>query len=254
MIVFSVVIIFIFGLVIGSFLNVCIYRIPKGESIVFPASHCTACGHKLGPIDLVPLFSQLILKSKCRYCGKPISMRYFNVELITGLLFLATFIRFIYYEKFPMFFIEYLILNSLLVAVTFIDIDHKIIPDKITYPGMAIGIIFGILQGNIWNSIIGLLVGGGLFYFIAVASKGGMGGGDVKLAALLGAFFGWKLILLNSFFSFLLGGIVATILLLLKLKGRKDYIPFGPYLAIAAMITIFWGDQILKWYTHLRLF
>ena len=239
---------FIFGLVIGSFLNVCIYRLPRGESIISPGSHCPHCGHLLGFLDLIPLISFLILNRKCRYCGKEISPRYFFVELITAILFLAVYVRFMVYERSVLLFIPYLILCSGLVVITFIDLEHKIIPDKITYPGIVAGLIISLFSRSFLSSLFGLAIGGGILYLIVVLSRGGMGGGDVKLAAMLGAFLGWRLILLNLFLSFLFGGIIAVILLLLKLKGRKDYIPFGPYLALAGVVTIFWGRQILFWY------
>ena len=242
------VIVFVFGLVIGSFLNVCIYRLPRGESIVSPGSHCPSCSHPLGLWDLIPLVSFIILGMKCRYCKKEISPRYFFVELGTGMMFLAVFARFFIYENNPLVFISYLVLCSALIAITFIDLEHKIIPDKITYPVMIAGIFLSIFTRSFFPSVIGLFLGGGILLFIVVVSRGGMGGGDVKLAAMLGAFLGWKLVLLNLFLSFLLGGIVAVILLAMKIKGRKDYIPFGPYLAIAGIITVFWGSKILSLY------
>jgi len=245
--IFYLVLTFIFGLAIGSFLNVCIYRLPRKESIVSPGSHCPYCGHLLGFWDLVPLVSFITLK-KCRYCGKEISPRYFLVELITALLFVAVYVRFMFYERNPLLFISYLILCSALVVITFIDLEHKIIPDKITYPGMAVGLIISLFSNSFLPSLFGLAIGAGILYLIVILSRGGMGGGDVKLAAMLGAFLGWRLLLLNLFLSFLFGGVIATILLLLKIKGRKDYIPFGPYLALAGIVTIFWGKQILFWY------
>lgn len=242
---------FIFGAVIGSFLNVCIYRIPRKESIVSPGSHCPGCSHALGFWDLVPFVSQIALRAKCRYCGTKISFRYFFVELMTALLFVAMYARFMVYVYSPLSFAMSLVLSSMLVVITFIDLDHKIIPDKISYPGMITGLVFSLLVGgapSLLSAVIGLFAGGGIIYLIVVLSKGGMGGGDVKLAAMLGAFLGWKLVLVNLFLSFFLGGIAATLLLLRKLKGRKDYIPFGPYLAIAAIITVLWGQKILQLY------
>jgi len=240
------VIVFVFGLTIGSFLNVCIYRMPRGESIVSPGSHCPDCNHPLGVWDLIPLISFIALGMKCRYCKKEISARYFFVELGTGVMFLAVFARFFIYENNPLAFVSYLVLCSALIVITFIDLEHKIIPDKITYPGMIAGIFISIFTRSFLPSVLGLLIGGGILLFIVVVSRGGMGGGDVKLAAMLGAFLGWKLIFLNLFLAFLLGGIAAVILLIMKKKGRKDYIPFGPYLAIAGMITVFWGDRLLS--------
>jgi len=248
MTIFYSVLTFIFGLAIGSFLNVCIYRLPRQESIVSPGSRCPYCGHSLGAGDLIPLVSFIMLNRKCRYCGKEISLRYFFVELITALLFVAVYVRFMFYERSPLLFVSYLILCSGLIVITFIDLEHKLIPDKITYPGMAVGLIISLFSGKFLPSLFGLAIGVGLLYLIVFLSRGGMGGGDVKLAAMLGAFLGWKLLLLNLFLSFLFGGVIATILLLLKIKGRKDYIPFGPYLALAGIVTIFWGRQILFWY------
>lgn len=240
-------IIFILGLLIGSFLNVCIYRIPKKESIILPPSHCVSCDTKLQPLDLVPIFSYLFYRGKCRYCGEGISPQYPIVELISGLIFILLFWRF----GLGFSFIRYGILSSLLIIITFIDFNYQIIPDRLIVFGFIIEFALKLIQmelGFFINGALGLVMGGGLFLLIAVASKGAMGGGDIKLMAMLGFIFGIRYILLISFLSFIIGAIVSIFLLILKIKGRKDYIPFGPFIALATILAIFYGDKIIDWY------
>lgn len=241
--------IFIFGLIIGSFLNVCIYRLPRGESIAFPASHCTACNHTLGPGDLIPVFSYLFLRGKCRYCGEKISGRYPLVEGLTGVLFTLMYIR--YGCQWGL--VNRLWLTGLLIMVTFIDLDHHLILNKITYLGIITGLAYNIVGGlsSLQTSLLGFVVGGGLFLVIALVSRGGMGGGDVKLAAMLGVFLGWQDVLLSFFFTFILGALVGVILIVTKIKSRKDYIPFGPFMALGALIVMLAKEPILNWYLGL---
>lgn len=241
------ILILIFGLVIGSFLNVCVWRIPRGESIAYPPSHCTGCGKDLKPMDLVPVLSYLLYMGKCRYCGGRISPRYPMVELLNGVIYLLL------YQKIGLglLFVKYAILSSLLIVAGFIDYDHQIIPDRLIIFGLGTGVIFAILsnfKNGLIDGLIGLLIGGGFFLLIAVATNGAMGGGDIKLMAVLGLWLGWKHILLIIFLSFVIGGLLSTILLGLKLKGRKDFIAFGPFIAIAAFIAIYYGRDILEWY------
>ncbi|MEG6522560.1 prepilin peptidase [Desulfotomaculum sp. 1211_IL3151] len=245
MIVFYSVI-FITGLVVGSFLNVCIYRIPLGETVVTTPSHCFACGNRLRPRDLVPVLSYVLLRGKCRYCGVQVSWQYPFVELATGLLFLATVFTWgISWEALAM-----LTFFSMLVVTTVIDLYHQIIPDGVLLVGGLLGVPMVFLQSMDqlkWGAI-GFLAAGLVLLLIAIASKGGMGGGDIKLAAVMGLYLGLKYVALALFLSFLLGGLLGILLLATGIKGRKDAVPFGPFLALGAIIAAFWGEKIFAWY------
>ena len=245
------ILIFILGIIIGSFLNVCIYRIPKGESIAFPSSHCTYCSTPLKWYDLVPIFSFLSLRGKCRYCGGAISPQYPIVELLNGFLYLLNF----YYFGLSIDFVFYSFLISILIVISFIDYYEQIIPDGLVLMILISAIIYRLSIYFIdntplafWNSIIGFLTGGVLFLLIAVVSKGAMGGGDIKLIAVLGFILGLKKTLLNILLSFLIGAVFSILLLLSGKKGRKDAIPFGPFICLAFLITILYGDGIINWY------
>jgi len=240
--------IFIVGAAIGSFSNVCIYRLPKKLSIISPPSQCPNCGKSISPFDNIPIISFILLRGRCRYCQSPISWRYPIVELITGLIFLSLYLNF---RISPQFFIYALLCTSLII-IAFIDLEHKIIPDVITLPGIIIGLTLSLTMPHITliNSIKGLLIGGGLFYAIAIISRGGMGGGDIKLIAMVGSFLGWKNVLLTIFLGSLFGSIVGIVLIILKKKNRKDMVPFGPFLSLGAIISIFYGrDLIYLWLT-----
>ncbi len=235
------------GLLIGSFLNVCIYRIPENKSISYPPSHCLKCKTRLRPMDLIPVFSYLFTKGKCRYCGEKISPQYPIVEMISGIIYLLLFLKF----GQTIFFIKYAILASLLIVIAFIDLKHQIIPDGLIILGFIIGFIFNILitpRTSFIQGIMGLLIGGGLFLIIAVVTNGAMGGGDIKLMGVLGFALGWKYILLIAFLSFVIGALISIFLLIFKIKGRKDYIPFGPFISISAFITMLYGTKIISWY------
>lgn len=248
-----VYLVMIFGLMIGSFLNVCIYRIPKKESIAYPPSHCTSCNTRLKAIELIPVLSFLFYRGKCRYCGSEISYRYPMVELLTAL-----FITFLYmhFDLTSSFFM-YSILACLLLVIAFIDYDTQEIPDGLIIAGLLTGIIFIALNGfksNYINSILGLLLGGGLFLLIAAVSGGAMGGGDIKLMGVLGLWFGCKLILSVSMIAFIIGAVVSILLIVLKIKNRKDYIPFGPFIVISALINILYGSEIISLYIRLLMY
>lgn len=233
--------IIIYSLLIGSFLNVCIYRIPLGKSIAFPPSHCPKCETRLKSIDLVPILSYLFNKGKCRYCGEKIAIQYPLIEGLNALLYIVFFIK----VGFNILFIKYCILASLLIVITFIDLKHQIIPDSLNIFGIIVGIIF---ISNFKEDIIGLLLGFSIFLFIAIISKGAMGGGDIKLMAVLGLNLGYKYIIIVTILSFVIGAIISLVLLLVKIKSRKDYIPFGPFISIAAFITMLFGNEIIQWY------
>lgn len=240
--------IFLFGIAIGSFSNVCIYRLPRRMSIITPSSHCPVCGKGISPIDNIPIISFLILSGKCRNCRSPISFVYPLVEIITGLIYLFLYFKF----HISFLFLVFAILCTSLIIIAFIDLEHKIIPDVITLPGMIIGLAVSLTMPHITalNSVKGLLVGGGLFYAVAVLSRGGMGGGDIKLIAMIGSFLGWKMTLLTIFLGSFIGSVVGITLIVMKKKGRKDMIPFGPFLSLGAIISVFFGREIIRlWLT-----
>ena len=243
--------ILLIGLIIGSFLNVCIYRIPKSQSIVYPSSHCYQCKSPLKPLDLIPVFSYIFLGGRCRYCNTQISIRYMLVELLTGIIFLLLFFKYFLSIN----YIFYAILLCILIIITFIDYDHQIIPDGLIVSGFLLGLLYKLTlylfikeSIGIINSLLGFFVGGGLFLLIAVISKGGMGGGDIKLMAMLGFLLGWRYIIFISLLSFIIGSIISIGLLLIKVKTRKDTIPFGPFIALATFISILYYEPIVSWY------
>lgn len=238
--------IFIVGLLIGSFLNVCIWRLPREESIIRPGSHCPGCSTALGARDLVPVLSWIFLRGKCRFCGAKISPRYPAVELLTGGLFFATYLHY----GLSADLVAGLVFAAFMVAITFIDLDHQIILDGMLALLAACGLILQWWTGAVGfvSMLIGALAGGGLLLLLAVISGGGMGGGDVKFAAALGFWLGWQGTLLGLFLGFVLGGFISGLLLVTRLRGRKDFIPFGPFIAIGAWIVLLYGKEILNWY------
>lgn len=246
--------VFVVGLVFGSFFNVCIFRIPEGISISKPPSHCMSCNTRLKPRDLIPVFSYLMSGRKCRYCGEKVSSRYAIVELITGILFLTVFIV----HGISVSTIYYLVLVSLLIVITFIDIDHFIIPDRILVFGAIFAIIFNLLlkEVSIKDSIIGAFVCGGSVWLIValiefIIKKECMGGGDIKLFAMLGLYMGTKNGLLTALLSVYVGAIYGIcVIVLSKIKGKKynSVIPYGPFISIGALITILFGRQLLELY------
>lgn len=242
----------VLGLFVGSFLNVCICRLPKEESVVFPSSHCPACKHRLSVLDLVPLVSYALLRGKCRYCGSPISARYPIVELLTSLLFLAVFLRFGTAAD----SIFYFIFVSVLIAVTFSDLETQTIHDSLSITGIAAGLLYGLYSGSLLYSFLGMITGAFVFVLIrmlgkAVYKKEAMGEGDIFLAAALGAFFGLKGLFISVFLSFLIGAVVSVALLGSGMKQKGDEIPFGPYMAVSAVIVMFWGDIFWRLYLGL---
>jgi leader peptidase (prepilin peptidase)/N-methyltransferase len=246
----TIILIYVFlaGASIGSFANVCIARIPRQLSIVKPPSHCPKCKTPLKVLDNIPLLSFILLKGRCRTCQKNISLRYPMVELLTGLLYFSLYIKF----EFPVFLI-FALLATALVIIAFIDIDYQIIPNIITFPGIPLGLIstYFFLPHSILNAIIGLLGGGGLLLLMAIIYPGGMGGGDIKMVAMLGAFLGWQKVFLTIFIGSLIGSIIGIALMLIKKWGRKTKIPFGPYLALGALLSIFFGDALIEYYLKL---
>ena len=247
------IIAFVFGAMIGSFLNVCIWRIPEGKSIVFPSSHCPKCGNPVRPYDNIPILSWLILRGRCRDCGQSISIRYPLVELLTALLSLAIF--WMYGPSLP--YLAAFLFAAALIVITFIDLDHQIIPDVISLPGIPVFFLLAVFIMGIGflDALLGLLIGGGFLYLIAVGyelltKREGMGGGDIKLLAMIGAFLGWKSLFFVVFMSSILGAIVGVALILIKGKDMKYAVPFGPFLSIAAVMYLFVGREM----THLFLY
>jgi len=243
----------IFGAMIGSFLNVCIHRLPKEESIVRPGSHCPECKTPIQYYDNIPLLSYLLLRGKCRYCQASISIQYPIVEAITALSSFFLFITF----GVSLSFVYYFSFVAALIAITVIDLYHQIIPDVISLPGIVIGLLGSLVIPQIifWSSLIGALSGGGSLFLVATVyqwlfKREGMGGGDVKLLAMIGAFLGWKAVILTILLSSFIGSIIGITVMLIKGKDFKYAIPFGPFLALGAMISLFWGENLISWYLH----
>ncbi|HEX76108.1 MAG TPA: prepilin peptidase [Dehalococcoidia bacterium] len=236
---------FLLGAAVGSFLNVVADRLPLGKSIISPPSHCFACRRQLSIKDLVPIFSYLWLKGRCRYCGVSISKRLFWVELGTGIL--AAFLYWHYGLGWELAMVAFYCCLFLVLLV--IDLEHGILPNRIVYPGMVIALIMAVVaEPGIKNAAIGGGIGLGLLLIPALVYRGGMGWGDVKLAGLVGLVTGFPLVFVAIFLAIISGGLIAGILLLLKLKRRKEAIAFGPFLSLAAMATLFWGNSLLGWY------
>ena len=236
----------IVGLVVGSFLNVVVARLPQHRSLWGPRSACPGCGAGIAWHDNIPLLSFALLRGRCRACGVTIPWRYPLIEAITAGLFSMAHATF----GVSAALIVALILLSALVVITFIDLEHQIIPDVITLPGIVTGVAANLATGAVpWrDSVIGALAVGGLFFAIILASGGGMGGGDMKLAAMLGAFLGWQLTLVAIFLAVVGGGAVAIAVLGAGRVGRKDPIPFGPFLAVGGAAALLWGPRLLTWY------
>jgi len=236
----------VLGAVIGSFLNVVIFRLPKQVSLAFPGSHCPACQSAIRWFDNVPALSFLWLKGRCRTCHAPISWRYPAIEAVTaGLWAFAAW----HFGWQPALVWAWLLI-ALLIVVTAIDLEHQLIPDRITLPGIVLGFVASVAVSRAsWlESLVGALVGGGVFFLVIVFSRGGMGGGDMKLGAMIGAFLGWKLTLLTIMLAVISGGLVGVTLLITGLRQRRDPVPFGPFLAASALVSLFWGDHIIRWY------
>ena len=243
------IIIALMGAAIGSFLNVCIRRLPAGESLVLPASHCPKCNYSLKFYDNIPILSYLWLRGKCRQCREGISLQYPLVELLTALMALLLFWKFGLSLKLLFSFI----VTCSLIVIAFIDLEHQIIPDVITLPGIPLCFLMAVFGMGVswWDAALGLLIGGGTLYAIAlgyelIRKAEGMGGGDIKLLAMLGAFFGWKSLFFIIFVSSFLGAIVGLMVILIKGKDMKYAVPFGPFLSLAALAYIFWGGNFMR--------
>lgn len=245
---------FIFGLVVGSFLNVCIYRLPKSESVVNPRSHCPHCEHIIPWCDNIPVISFLLLRGRCRFCKKRISFRYITVELLTA----SVFVLMVTTLGMQITTIIYMVFGCGLIIAAFIDFKHQIIPDEITYGGMVLGLVFSLVFPQLHHSAsrikalsasgLGLFVGGISIYLTGVIGKlvfrkEAMGGGDVKLLAMIGSFVGFKNIILIYFLAPFFGSVVG---IYMKLRYKAEIVPYGPYLSLASLVVILWGDRILR--------
>jgi len=245
----------LFGAMVGSFLNVCIARLPKEESIVWPGSHCPLCRKPIKFYDNIPLVSYLLLKGKCRQCRGSISLQYPLVEGITALSSLLLIIKF----GPSLSYLIYFAFVAALIVITVIDLYHQIIPDVISLPGIGVGLLASLIipQITFLNSLIGILLGGGSLFLVATVyrwlfKREGMGGGDVKLLAMIGAFLGWKAVILTILLSSLIGSITGIIIMVSKGKDFKYAIPFGPFLSLGAVIALFYGPSLINWYLYLN--
>jgi leader peptidase (prepilin peptidase) / N-methyltransferase len=248
---FQQVWVFLVGSCLGSFFNVVIHRLPAEESITHPGSRCPECRRPIRYYDNIPLLSYLILRGRCRYCRAPISLRYPIVEAISGCLALFLFRQYGWQAQ---FFIE-LFFVSILVIVTFIDLDIYIIPDIFSLSGIVAGLIFSFFTPRLtWmDSLIGILLGGGLFYLIAVGyqylrRQDGLGGGDIKLMGMIGAFLGWPGVVFTVLLASVLGTVVGLVVMWRTRKGMKTMLPFGPFLSFGAVSYIFFGPDFFRWY------
>lgn len=257
---FPYLIVLLAGLCVGSFLNVCIARLPRGLSIVVPGSHCPECKTPIRWYDNIPLLSVMWLKGACRRCATKISWVYPLVEFLSAALALATFIKFPAVMPWAIWFLLFI---APLIVVTFIDLEHQIIPDVISLPGIVVGLAAQIVllpKGTIGASLahggLGILVGGGFLFLVSytylkLRKREGLGGGDIKLAAMFGAFLGWEAILFILVVSSVLGSVVGLVVATIKRKGLTHAIPYGPFLVAAALLYLFFGHEILMWYLRL---
>ncbi|UCF90034.1 MAG: prepilin peptidase [Desulfobacterales bacterium] len=245
---------FLFGLCIGSFLNVCIYRLPVSKSIVHPRSMCPHCGSFIDFYDNIPILSYLWIKGRCRHCRTPIPFRYPVVEFLGGLFALGTYLKF----GFTFEAILYYAFIATLLVITFIDIDHQIIPDIITLSGIPLcfAASFFLPTVNYIDSLIGILTGGGSLFLVAwiynvITKKEGMGGGDIKLLAMIGAVVGWQGVLFTIFVASAVGTLSGLAVILQARKSLKLAVPFGPFLSIGSIAYIFFGPELVRWYFNL---
>jgi leader peptidase (prepilin peptidase)/N-methyltransferase len=247
---------FVIGAAIGSFLNVCICRLPAGESVVYPPSHCPRCGVAIRHRDNVPLLGYALLAGRCRWCGGAISARYPAVEALTGAVLVLLLYRFGLSPSLGV----YTAFVAALIVVSFIDLDHQIIPDVISLPGIVLGLVVSALgQGPpLLDSVVGVFVGGGILYAVAIGyhactGREGMGGGDIKLLAMIGAFLGWRGVLVTLIIGSFTGAVVGTSLIVARRAQSRIPIPFGPFLALGAVCALAFGKQLIEWYLHTAL-
>jgi len=240
------------GLAIGSFLNVCIFRLPARVSVVVPPSRCPSCGHKLSWFENIPVVSYLVLRARCRACGAPISWQYPLIEIVTGVMFMAA----VWWFGLGWLLVSRLVFLSAMIVLFAIDLRHHILPNVITLPGIIVGLAFSLLTEPGWMaSAIGIVAGGGALWLIAEAyyrirQEEGLGMGDVKMLAMIGAFLGWKLMLLTLVVSSFLGALFGVALIVSRRGGMKYALPYGTFLAVGAAFASFVGDAIVDWYAR----
>ncbi|MFQ5900417.1 MAG: prepilin peptidase [Thermodesulfobacteriota bacterium] len=251
LLIYNYTVVFIFGAMIGSFLNVCIHRLPREQSIVTPPSNCPKCKNHIRCYDNIPILSYILLGGKCRFCKASISVRYPFIEFLTGFFATLLFFRFGLTAD---LFIYFIFLASLIV-ITFIDLDERIIPNEISIPGIGVGLLSSLFLSDLTfrDSFIGAIVGGGILITVAfayhlVTKREGMGGGDIKLLAMIGAFLGWKGALVTLFLGSFVGAFTGIFFMIREGKDTKYAVPFGPFLAIGAFIYLFFGNDIVRWY------
>lgn len=248
--VIELIIVTLAGLAIGSFLNVVIYRLPRKASVVSPGSRCPACGAGLRWSDNIPIVSYVLLGARCRSCSTRISVRYPLVEITTGAVFAGHYLVFGWT---PLLAVR-LVFAAAMIALFVIDLEHQLLPDAITLPGIVVGLIASlILPPGLVAAVIGVVAGGGFLWTVGeayyrYAGQEGMGGGDVKMLAMVGAFLGWKLTLLTLIIASFLGSIIGLLIVVLRFGGMKSALPFGTFLAVAALLASLWGDGVLAWY------
>ncbi len=239
-----------FGAIIGSFLNVCIYRLPLGKSVVWPSSACPACARELSWYENIPVLSYLVLRARCRTCAAPISIRYPLVEALTAAMFTAAWW---YYGPQPLLAAR-LVFGCTLIVLFAIDLEHHLLPNAITLPGIVVGFLFSFFTEPGWEaSLAGMLVGGGVLYGVAeayyrVRHEEGLGMGDVKMLAMVGAFLGWKLTLVTLMMASLGGSVIGVLLIVTKRGSMKYALPFGTFLALGAVVAATVGPALLDWY------
>lgn len=245
------VFIFVVGVILGSFFNVVGLRVPLRESILYPPSHCPGCEKKLKPMDLIPIGSFLLRRGKCQYCQKKISPIYPFIEALTGLLFLFAFQK----HGWSWEFVYVLLFISMFMMITVSDIFYQIIPDKILFPFFFVFLFFLFFfpTTQLWNHLLGMCLGFIIFYLIAVFSRGGMGGGDIKLFTVSGLVLGYPLLFLSILIATVAGSIYGTLFILFKGGSKKSKIPFGPFIAVGCLVALFWGEPIIDWYWKLMI-
>jgi len=251
--IYAMTMLALLGLAVGSFLNVCIHRLPEHKSVVSPGSRCPGCGYELRWYDNIPLVSYALLGGRCRSCRAPISIRYPIIEVVTMVVFLAH-----YWVIGPdIVLVPRLLFASILIVLFAIDLEHHLLPNAITLPGIVIGLLFSLLlPPGIVSAALGALIGGGSLWLIGEAyyrfsGQEGMGGGDVKMLAMIGAFLGWKLAIVTLVFSSIAGALIGVLVLAIKKGGLKYALPYGTFLALGALVASLFGDQIVAWYVGL---
>jgi leader peptidase (prepilin peptidase)/N-methyltransferase len=250
---FALAVLIVLGLAVGSFLNVCIHRVPMRASIVKPASRCVSCGYGLRWFDNIPVVSYVMLGGRCRQCRTRISIRYPIVELMTLGVFLLHYMAF----GVDVILVPRLIFACGMIVLFAIDLEHHLLPNVITLPGIIVGFAFSlVLPPGPASSALGILIGGGVLWAIGeayfrYAGQEGMGGGDVKMLAMIGAFLGWKLVLVTLVLSSIVGAVVGIAVIAVKRGGMKYALPYGTFLALAALVASIYGDRIVAWYVGL---